>query len=373
MIFIFYLLFFLIYLIYETRFILHLKPFDNESERQNTPVTIIVSARNEEKNLNNLFQALQKQDYDLSSMELIIVDDHSTDRTPEIIEQWRSHFPSFKTFIPTGRDNVRSPKKNALKQAISNATHDIILMTDADCIPEQGWVNGMIQEYHKYPETDMLIGFSETIVHPDNQSFIRRFEHFDFHTLMFATQATLNMKKVFSGSGQNLSFRKSSYFISGGYDRIMQYLSGDDLHLMQLFKQKKLNVRFASNRQAIMKTQPIDHIKSFFNQRSRWASNMKIMLKSNPEFFLYLISVFFVLTLLPVLLFWNLNFGLIILSIKFSFDLLFIIRGYGCFNLKKKDLPFFPVWFLIQPFYTLTVSLTGFFSIFKWKDRKGFK
>ncbi len=369
-----YIFFFIIYLYYEISFINHLRPLEEVLEHHHEKVTIIISARNEEKNLPNLFNALLNQNYDLSKVEIIIANDYSSDDTSQVIESYQKRIPNFISFIPKGRDQVNSPKKNALKQAIAMTSNEIILMTDADCIPCHNWINGMVDVYVKNPKAHMIIGFSETIL-PDFyvSKLYSQFEHFDFHTLMFATQASLNMQKVFSGSGQNFSFKKSAYNSVGGYDKIMQYLSGDDIHLMQLFAKNGKVIQFANNQDARVQTQPIHSLAAFINQRSRWASNMKVMLFSNLEFFLYLISVFLVLTLIPFLLILYPLKGFIFVLIKLWADYTFIRKGYGCFRLNFDNLRFFILWFLLQPIYTLLVSILGFLSFFKWKDRKGFR
>ena len=47
-------------------------------------ISVVIAARNEEKHLPNLIQDLMKQEYPLDKLEAIIVDDRSTDLTPEI-------------------------------------------------------------------------------------------------------------------------------------------------------------------------------------------------------------------------------------------------------------------------------------------------
>ncbi|HOE91374.1 MAG TPA: hypothetical protein PKZ69_03480, partial [Candidatus Cloacimonadota bacterium] len=120
-----------------------------------------------------------------------------------------------------------------------------------------------------------------------------------------------------------------------------------------------------------------------FNQRARWASNMKYMLSSNFFFFIYLLAVFLVTTLIPILLFWQ--FSLIVLIfIKIIIDLTFIIHSMKAFRIwdrfgrygwrsKINFYSLFLSWTLIQPIYTLIISFLGVFSLFKWKDRKGFE
>ena len=61
------------------------KTFLKESQSPQTKVSIIVAARNEAENIVALLNALQKQDYPKSLLEIIIVDDHSDDETANLV------------------------------------------------------------------------------------------------------------------------------------------------------------------------------------------------------------------------------------------------------------------------------------------------
>lgn len=361
-------------------------------------VSIVCSARNEEKNIIHLLEAIIHQNYQLDHIQLVIINDASTDGTLDVLKSYQSRFPDFIILNSENRESSKSPKKNALSQAMKHAKYNIILSVDADCIPEKNWINGMVDTYKKYPETDMLVGFSQT----DTHSYYREaqiagksifscrkisqiFEYFDFLVLMFATSGSIHANRYFSCSGQNLSFRKSSFESVGGYTQIMHLISGDDLHLMQLFRKNKKIIRFAHHIHARVQTRACESMGKLINQRSRWASNMKYMLVSNPEFFVYLLSVFFVLTLIPLLLFLDFRIALSLMIIKLFFDAMFIRVSYKKFYLGAHDLTknqgisrlnlvsSFLFWSIFQVFYVLLVSVFGALSLFVWKDRKGFK
>lgn len=361
-------------------------------------VSIVCSARNEERNIKSLLEAIIHQNYDLNLVQLIIIDDASTDRTLEILKEEQTKFPDFMILSSSGREESLSPKKNALSQAMKHVKYDIILSLDADCIPEKNWINAMVDTYIKFPETDMLVGFSQT----DTQKIYQKareerksifslckisqiFEYFDFLVLMFATSGSIHTKRYFSCSGQNLSFRKSSFESVGGYTKILHLISGDDLHLMQLFRKNNKVIKFAHHTEARVETRSCESMVKLINQRSRWASNMKYMLISNPEFFIYLLSVFFVLTLIPLLLFLDLWYALILIIMKLSIDAVFINMSYRKFYLGEQELKCnnfvnklnllssFIFWSFFQVFYVLLVSIFGAFSLFVWKDRRGYK
>ena len=71
-----------------------------------TKISVLIPARNEEKNIGQLLQALQEQTYPGEFFEIILVDDHSTDATPAIVQQF-----STVKLIQLKEDGINSYKK----------------------------------------------------------------------------------------------------------------------------------------------------------------------------------------------------------------------------------------------------------------------
>ena len=374
---IFILIFFFIYLFYLLKFNKHFKMENNIGYCHPQRVSIIICARNEEMNIRRVLDALLVQDYDYSFLEIIIANDQSTDKTGEILKEYCDKHSFIKSFTVINRDLVKSPKKNAVKQAINIALGEIILLTDADCLPTKNWIKSHISMYDKYPETDMVVGFTKTDTSNDglriNNDHIKplplklsllkyKFEHIDFLILMFAAQGAIQAGHPFSCSGQNLSYKKESFLSVQGFDNIDKFISGDDLLLMQKFVKNKKTIKFASYAEAYTVTLPVNSWRELINQRARWASNLKVMPKMNTNFFIYLLSCFICIGLLPF-------FAIYIYIIKIFIDDLYLRHALNDWGLKYKFIDIF-WWYIISPFYILLVTLLGIFSVFKWKDRR---
>jgi cellulose synthase/poly-beta-1,6-N-acetylglucosamine synthase-like glycosyltransferase len=331
-------------------------------------VSIIVCARNEQKNIDNLMGALFSQDYDISKIEYIFANDGSTDETERLLKEYAMVYNICKYFNVSGRDNAISPKKNALNQAIDKAKGEIILLTDADCIPSKTWVSSHIAMYETNPDLDMVVGFAKTKLDYSKPTKIcQKFEYLDFLVLMFATRGAIQSGIPFACSGQNLSYKRNSFFDVGGFSGIDNYLSGDDLLLMQKFIKNKKKIGFTSFTGAFTETYPVNNWKELFNQRARWASNIKPVLRMNFKFFIYLVACFVCIGITP--------FTLILYLIKTIFDAIFI--NYSCRLFKKDNLlekvsiSNFGIWFILCPFYMLAVTFLGMCSRFQWQDRRG--
>src|SRR5436189_454863 len=81
------------------------------AETSSILVSIIIPARNEEKNIGLLLQALQDQTYPKDLIEIIVVDDHSEDATAEIVIK----FPGVK-LLKLENDTINSYKKKAIEK-----------------------------------------------------------------------------------------------------------------------------------------------------------------------------------------------------------------------------------------------------------------
>lgn len=349
--------------------ILFLKGIKNKQEDRSfdrKKISIIVAARNEEKNIRSLLISLVNQSYSEELTEIIIADDQSTDRTADIVKEFSNKWQNLKLIYVKDRDSVISAKKNALAQAINIANGEIILLTDADCIPGKNWAEAMVAHFTE--KISMVVGFSKTrILNWEKAKLSEKFEHFDFLAMFFAAAGGIVQHRYFSCSGQNLAYRKSAFEKVGGFSSISHLISGDDVNLMQLMQKAGMNIRFSFSSASYMTTISVNSWKQLLNQRSRWASNMKYQLTINREFFFYLVAVLIVTYLPIIMLFFQPWIALSMLLIKYFIEFCLIKEGFEKFKLKKNRLNFYPVWVILQPVYMLIVAILGLLSLFKWK------
>src|ERR1700727_1251753 len=107
-------------------------------------ISVIIAARNEEENIEFCLQALAAQDYPASLYQVIVVDDHSTDQTWNVLTSLR--FEKMNTLFLPLKEFAGQPqqsgsfKKFAIETAIAQCRGDLILTTDADCRPGPGWL-----------------------------------------------------------------------------------------------------------------------------------------------------------------------------------------------------------------------------------------
>jgi glycosyltransferase involved in cell wall biosynthesis len=102
----------------------------NENPISTPKVSVLIPARNEEKNIGKLLSALQRQDY--PDLEVIVCNDHSSDGTEEILNWFAGEEPCFKWFLGAELPADWLGKNFACHQLAQKASGEIYLFLDAD-------------------------------------------------------------------------------------------------------------------------------------------------------------------------------------------------------------------------------------------------
>jgi len=195
-----------------------------------------VSARNAGEDLEDYIHALLAQDY--PEFEVIVVDDGSEDNTRDIIDRYRTQDARLRsTFVPRGA-RVRSTKKLALTLAAKAARYDILLLTDADCVPESThWIAEMVKGFRKTKDpingqmvndqmvNDIVLGYGAYFYRPGVVNRLVRYDTL-FNGLHYLGAALCG--HPYMGVGRNLAYSKSLFFDTGGFTRLMTNRAGDD-------------------------------------------------------------------------------------------------------------------------------------------------
>jgi len=330
-----------------------------------TKISVIIPARNEEANIGMLLDALKKQSYPEELFEVIVVDDHSTDATADIVRQY-----SFVKLIQLKEQGINSYKKKAIETGIAAATGDLIITTDADCVLPADWLK--IIASFKEEQKSVLI--TSPVVIDCNSSLLEVFQAMDFMVLQGITGATVHKKKLTMCNGANLAYERKVFNEVNGFAGIDHIASGDDMLLMhKIWKKYPDRVHYLKSKDAMVATQPMKTWKSFFNQRIRWASKAKNYDDKR---------------ILPVLLlvyFFNLSF-LVLAVAGFFCTHYWLCLGALWIAKTILEFPFFisltdffgkrwaiKLFFFFQPLhiiYTIVSGLFGQFGKYEWKGRR---
>ena len=323
-------------------------------------VSVVVAARNEESHIPHLINDLISQEYPLDKLEVVIVNDRSNDDTAAILDDASDNYAFIKVITIVQESKNMTHKKNALTKGIEAAIGEVIILTDADCRVGKLWVSSMA--YSVMNKKSISIGFSE--IDLQHESFFHRYQKIDFLSIVVANAGFSGWGLFWSGTGQNLAFHKSDFDKIGGFEKVKDRISGDDMYLVQSISKLKpaiLNI----DPNSFVKTSAMGSVNDFLNQRIRWSSNAKLTLGDKPLFFGFLLTTIgFNLLIIGSLLIGNAWIGL--MTIKVVFDGLAIFLGSKLFN-RTMDLPAYCLWAILQPLYIPLIGVLGIRGRFVWK------
>ena len=232
-----------------------------------TRISVIIPARNEEDNIGYLLAALQHQTYPKNLFEVIVIDDHSEDRTAEIVRQFND-----VKLLSLQNENINSYKKKAIETGIAAATGELIVTTDADCIPSENWLKTMAA----FKEEQQAVFIAAPVVINCNSSIVQIFQAMDFMVLQGITGAVVHKNDLSMCNGANLAYERKAFDEVNGFAGVDHIASGDDMLLMhKIWRKYPGRVHYLKSKEAIVSTQPMKTWKEFFSQRIRWASKAR--------------------------------------------------------------------------------------------------
>jgi len=356
--------------------------------------TIIIPARNEARHIRACLDAVCNQQYPRNQFEVIVIDDHSTDETASLVENYQAPNLRLIRLAAELQETTGAYKKKAIETGIKHAKGEVIITTDADCTAPPEWLDTIAAFYAEHKPA--LIAMPVALKTPATPIAI--FDTLDFMTLQGITAASVNKRMHSMCNGANLAYTKEAFAAVNGFKDIDQIASGDDMLLMHKIAQRfPGKVKYLLSKKVLVSTFPNNSLSDFLRQRIRWAS--KADSYNDKRIFLVLLLVYLFNAMMLVLLaygiFANREWPMVNgqWSILNQFHSTFIIQhstlSYWLMLLLAKtaiELVFlFPVarffgqqgllwWFLpAQTFhivYTVSAGLLGKMGRYEWKGRR---
>ena len=324
-----------------------------------TRISVVVACKNEKNHIRRLISCLAQQS--CQNFELIIVNDHSVDATRNYIKSAQETYPKIQLVNAVG-----CGKKNSLKEGIHISTGELIITTDADCMPSFHWLESIVCFYEKYP-CDLIIC---PVKFSGRNDLFSNLQALEFTSLIASGAGAAGSGMPVLCNGANLAFTKKSWLDSQS-DLHVEEMSGDDMFLLESIKRRRGIVRFLKSESAFVSTEPSNTLKEFIKQRRRWTSkssaytDWQLIFTACVVFSVNLLLV----TLLSLSFFnpvWLYAFTTLFLF-KYLLDSLFLNSVRIFFQLNN-------VWIysfllsVIYPFYIVSIALSTFFvKPGKWK------
>ncbi len=338
------------------------KSFPKIKESELPSATVVLAARNEEENILMCLKSLDELVYPEGKLDIIIVDDKSTDKTGEIIDNFISGRKKFRKIITKKEIGKLKGKTNALANALEIASGEIIFTTDADCTVHPMWVYTTASYYQ--PDIAMVNGFTTQKAYNGFSGM----QAIDFIYLLIVASGTINLGRPISCIGNNMSYRKKAYLEVGGYENLPFSVTEDFNLLHAIYKLKKYKIIYPLNNEMLVTSLPCKNLKSLYHQKKRWSVGGIGVPVSG-----YLIMAYGFITNLCILLtpFFFSPVWLYLFFFKIAIDFFFLFPVHSSLGIKN-NLKYFFNW---QIYYTIYVVLIPFVLIFigrkvTWKGRK---
>jgi hypothetical protein len=316
------------------------------------PLSVIVCAKNEGKNLRNHIPFWLNQQY--PNFELILINDASIDDTLEVMEEFAVTDSRIQIVNVKNIEAFWGNKKYALTLGIKRAKYNHLILTDADCYPaSQEWLSMMASNFTD--EKQLVLGYGAYEKQAGILNKLIRFE-----TLMTAVQYFSYAKagSPYMGVGRNLGYTASLYYENKGFMSHIKVPSGDDdLFVNEAATSKNTAICIAP--EAFTYSYPKKSSKSWQVQKTRHYSTARLY-KPKHRIFLAVYYIFNLLfwILVPLALvtdYWE--YGLAILLTRFLVQ--YIVIGKAAKKLKESDL--IP-WILFFEIFLVLSQLSIFIS-----------
>jgi cellulose synthase/poly-beta-1,6-N-acetylglucosamine synthase-like glycosyltransferase len=326
-------------------------------------VSVVVAARNEEENIERCLRSILQVDYPADKLEVVVADDGSTDRTPEIISKIKQEHNNLKVIRIESQINNLKGKANALAQAIAQTNGEFIFLTDADCEVPRTWIKGMLRHF------DEKTGVASGVTIIETGKIFYGMQSLDWAFLLSVAAAVGRLFKPVACIGNNMAFRKEAYIECGGYQNLKFSITEDFALFKAITENGKWGYAFPVDLETLVISKPVKTLKELYHQKKRWGTGgldtglLGIAVMSGG-------FIFHLLLILSPLLIEKISSLLISLVLKFFIDGAFLFKTLRKFKKTSllKYLPFFELYYII---YVVVLPFVVFFGgKTVWKDRK---
>jgi chlorobactene glucosyltransferase len=188
-------------------------------------VSLLIPARNEKANLELLLPTLVTQDY--RNLEIIVLNDHSTDRTLEIAQKYAARDSRLR--VIEGGELIAGwlGKPNACRQLAQAATGEILVFTDADTLWQPDAISLCVKAMQA-TNADAMCAWPEQILSGWFSSLVQPWMTWSVLALLPVWLIpNPRHKLIVSANGQMLAFKKDCYDSIGGFEPVKHSILED--------------------------------------------------------------------------------------------------------------------------------------------------
>lgn len=312
---------------------------------QTHPVSVIICARDEAGNLATNLPGSLVQEYK-TTHEVIVVNDNSFDESKYVLEEFQRSFRQLQVRELTQEARMIPGKKFPLSIGIRAAKHEIVLLTDADCVPaSEHWIESMQNAYHD--DTEIVLGYG---AYHKKKGFLNKLIRWEtYHTaLQYLSYALAGIP--YMGVGRNLSYKKIVFARHKGFSAHNNVPGGDDDLFINAAATKQ-NTRINIDQESFTMSKPATSWQQWRRQKQRHYTTSKFYRPLHKFLLaLYAFSQFiFYPLLIAGIIFYSWKYALIVFGIKLILQSVIFYKTLN--KLGEKDLfgffIFFDMWMFV--------------------------
>jgi glycosyltransferase involved in cell wall biosynthesis len=326
-----------------------------KSNSQTHPVSVVICARDEAGNIAKNLPGILVQQYN-TTHEIVVVNDNSYDDSKYVLEELQKTFKQLNIIELTQEAKMIPGKKFPLAIGVKSAKHEIVLLTDADCVPaSENWIHSMQSRFND--QTEIVLGYSP---YHKKKSILNKLIRWEtFHTaIQYLSYALWGIP--YMGVGRNLSYKKKLFYQHKGFSAHTNIPGGDDDLFVNMAATKK-NTKINIDPDSFTLSKPANSWKQWVKQKKRHYTTGKYYKKSHKFLLgLYALSQFlFYPTLIAACIVYSWKISLIIFGCRLLIQ--FFIYAKTLIKLNEKDLlPFIPLFDIWMFFYYLIFATSLF-------------
>jgi glycosyltransferase involved in cell wall biosynthesis len=344
-------------------------------------IAVVIPVRNEALHLPQLLTDLSQQTLEFGEFEVWVVDDHSTDETPDMVQKYAKQSTFVLNYVASQRPDsgLWSPKKYAIQQVVERTQAQLIVCTDGDCRLPTTWLE-YIQKYQQSSQSQCItLPVTFSLLPEQLPSMFYQWQVVEFASLIGAGAVSLFWKNPSMANGANFCYTKSAFEAVDGFAGNEHIASGDDEFLLhKIFEKYPKQCAFLAHPSVIVSTQANKDWPQFFAQRKRWASkwrSYKSIKTTALAVSIFLCNLSWILSLgllvqglwmgwfFAIPLFVGLSWAKFWYEHRYLRAVLFFLEQEKCFK---------SVWWvqLSYPFYVVFFGLVAQQKGYTWKGRK---
>jgi glycosyltransferase involved in cell wall biosynthesis len=331
-----------------------------EEEKSSPPLSVVICARNEEKNLSQFLPFVLEQDY--PDFEVVVVNDCSSDDSEWLLKTFSEQYKHLNVVNIKEHPRYKHGKKFAATIGIKAAKNNHLVFTDADCKPaSMQWLSYIGNSFK--PGIEIVLGYSPYF---KVRGFLNKYIRFEtFHTA--TSYLSYSLKGCsYMGVGRNMAYTRDLFFKGKGFASHMHIPSGDD-DLFVNQNATKTNTAICIHPDAQVWSEPKLSLGDYYSQKLRHHGASKAyrgihkrmltsQLLSAVLFYILLIAAFFIYPQ-----FWE------FLLVAYLLRLFIQLIVYQPIMKKLQVLDIIAYLPILDIVYYFNTCVNGFLSLFKRK------